>query len=118
MKLNAIVRPLAVAAALLASGQSMAAVGYNVVEDSLHRLEIDFSWDGVLDDWVSNSSAASGMLVLIWMQACCSASRARCHSRVAGTGNTSSHLTRVKPRRAKLHRTRSICAPCLHPADY
>ena len=50
MKLNAIVRPLAVAAALLASGQSMAAVGYNVVEDSLHRLEIDFSWDGALGD--------------------------------------------------------------------
>lgn len=50
MKLNTIMRPLALAATLLASGQSMAAVGYNVVEDSLSRLEINFSWDGALGD--------------------------------------------------------------------
>ena len=50
MKLNAIMRPLAMAAALLASGQSMATVGYDVIEDSLNRLEIKFSWDGALGD--------------------------------------------------------------------
>ena len=50
MKLHAIVRPVALAATLLASGHSMAAISYNVVEDSLTRLEIDFSWDGSLGD--------------------------------------------------------------------